>query len=112
MISEENNEVVVTEYDTTGNIINEEEKLSVAKNTKFLVTNTEKFFVKVCTAGVNGSKFFDPLTNLIEELKRHDLYAGRDRYAYKVVSKECFNHYINYLKTKNISYLRNAERSM
>mgnify|MGYP006277999271 CR=1 FL=1 len=112
MIAEDSNELEVAEYDITGNVISGESKLSVAKHTKFFVTNTEKFFVKVCTAGLNGSKFFDPLTNLIEELKRHDLYAGRDRYSYKVVSKECFNHYLNYLKTKNISYLRNAERSM
>ena len=106
------NEIIINEFDSTGNIIDSESKHSVAKNTKFLVTNTEKYFIKVCNAGINGGKFFDPLKDLIQELNRHDSFSGRDRYSYKVVSKECFDYYMNYLKTKNISYLRNAERSM
>lgn len=106
------NEIVVTEFNCDGNVIDDGSKLSVAKNSKFLVTDTEKYFVKICTAGVNSSKFFDPLKDLPAELKRHDVYAGRDRYAYKPVSKECFDYYLNYLKTKNVSFLKNAERSM
>jgi hypothetical protein len=105
-------EIIITEFDYNGDIIEDNSKLSVAKNTKFLVTNTEKHFVKICTAGVNSSKFFDPLKDLTEELKRHDVFAGRDRYSYKLVSKECFDYYLNYLKTKNVSLLRNAERIM
>lgn len=106
------NEVIINEFDCDGNIVEKNSKLSVAKQTKFLVTNTEKYFIKVCTAGLNSSKFFDPLKDLIEELKRHDVFAGRDRYSYKLVNKECFDYYLNYLKTKNTSLLRNAERIM
>ena len=105
-------EITVIEFDYNGNEVEKNSKISVAKNTKFLVTNTEKYFIKICTAGLNSSKFFDPLKDLPEELKRHDVFAGRDRYSYKLVSKECFDYYLNYLKTKNVSLLRNAERIM
>jgi hypothetical protein len=105
-------EIIVIEFDYNGNEVEKNSKVSVAKNTKFLVTNTEKYFIKVCTAGLNSSKFFDPLKDLTEELKRHDVFAGRDRYSYKLVNKECFDYYLNYLKTKNVSLLRNAERIM
>lgn len=105
-------EIIINEFDYNGNLTNENSKYSVAKSTKFLVTNTEKYFIKVCTAGLNSSKFFDPLKDLPEELKRHDVFAGRDRYSYKLVNKECFDYYLNYLKTKNVSLLRNAERIM
>ena len=105
-------EITVIEFDYNGNEVEKNSKISVAKNTKFLVTNTEKYFIKICTAGLNSSKFFDPLKDLPEELKRHDVFAGRDRYSYKLVNKECFDYYLNYLKTKNVSLLRNAERIM
>jgi hypothetical protein len=105
-------EIIVIEFDYNGNEVEKNSKVSVAKNTKFLVTNTEKYFIKVCTAGLNSSKFFDPLKDLTEELKRHDVFAGRDRYSYKLVNKECFDYYLSYLKTKNVSLLRNAERIM
>ena len=105
-------EITVVEFDYNGNEVEKNSKISVAKNTKFLVTNTEKYFIKICTAGLNSSKFFDPLKDLPEELKRHDVFAGRDRYSYKLVNKECFDYYLNYLKTKNVSLLRNAERIM
>jgi len=106
------NEIIITEFDCDGNVLENNSKLSVAKTTKFLVTKTEKYFIKVCTAGLNSSKFFDPLKDLQEELKRHDVFAGRDRYSYKLVNRECFDYYLNYLKTKNVSLLRNAERIM
>lgn len=106
------NEVLITEFDIDGNDIQQTSKIPIAKRSKFLITNTEKYFVKVCTFGINSSKMFDPLKDLIDELKRHDVNTGRNRYAYKVVNKECFEFYMNYLKTKNVSFLKNAERNI
>jgi hypothetical protein len=105
-------EILITEFDIDGNDVKKTSKIPIAKKSQFLITNTEKYFVKVCMLGINSSKMFDPLKDLIDELKRHDVHTGRNRYAYKVVNKECFDLYLSYLKTKNASFLRNAERNI
>jgi hypothetical protein len=99
-------------YDKIGSECNAEDDISVAKKSIDEILNTEKFWIKICTNGINSGKFFDPSTNMLEELKRFDSYTGKLRYSYKLVNKECFELYLNYLKTKNNSFLKNAERMM
>ena len=68
-----------------------------------------KFYVKV---GRHG-KFFDPVGLYSEgteyKQKRH---AGRPEWELKNVSQKAFDFYINFLKTKNAAWLRNAERAV
>ena len=99
-------------YDKDFKECNPEDLTSVIKKSYDDSLNTEKFWIKICTNGINSGKFFDPSTNMIEDLKRHDSHTGRMRYSYKTVSKECFELYVSYLKTKNSSFLKNAERTM
>ncbi len=86
--------------------------LSLAKKSFDSDLKTEKFWVKICTNGIDSGKLFDPSTNILEDLKRFDTHTGRFRYAYKTVNKECFNFYISYLLTNNSSFLKNAERNI
>lgn len=102
----------VVGFDVDGNETNPENEESLAKKSFDQSLNSEKFWIKICTNGINSGKFFDPSTNMIEELKRFDSHTGRNRYSYKNVNKECFNFYISYLLTKNTSFLRNAERNI
>lgn len=97
-------------YDINGNNIDANDETSTAKKSIDESLDKEKFWIKICTNGINSGKFFDPSTNIIEDLKRYDSHTGRMRYSYKNVNKECFDLYISYLKTKNSSFLRNAER--
>lgn len=69
-------------------------------------------FVKKCTTGNNAGHFADPFGGLYTvNLSAIDVYAGRRYYEYERVKGEVFNLYISFLKTRNPSYLRNAERS-
>ena len=68
-----------------------------------------KFYVKT---GRHG-KFFDPAGLYSEgteyKQKRH---AGKPEWELKNVSQKAFDFYINFLKTKNTAWLRNAERAI
>lgn len=99
-------------FNTDGKEINADADESVAKKSIDSVLKSEKFWIKICTNGINSGKFFDASTNMIEELKRFDSHTGRQRYAYKLVNKECFDLYVSYLTSKNSSFLRNAERNI
>lgn len=99
-------------FDVNGIEINADDNLSVAKKSFDESLNGERFWIKICTNGINSGKFFDPSTNMTDELKRFDSHTGRFRYSYKSVNKECFNLYLTYLETKNTAFLKNAERNM
>ena len=104
--------LTITGFDSNANEANSEDEISVAKKSTDHILNTEKFWIKICTNGLNSGRFFDPSTNMIEELKRYDSYNGKYRYSYKLVNKDCFDLYMLFLKTKNSSFLKNAERNM
>ena len=38
--------------------------------------------------------------------------SGKNEYEFKKVSKEIFDMYLNFLSTKNLAWLNNAERGM
>ena len=104
--------LTITGFDSNANESNSEDEISVAKKSTDHILNTEKFWIKICTNGLNSGRFFDPSTNMVEELKRYDSYNGKHRYSYKLVNKDCFDLYMLFLKTKNSSFLKNAERNM
>lgn len=99
-------------YDSEGLDCDSDENTSVAKKTEDISNKTTSYWVKICNGSINSGKLYDPSTNLFEELKRFDSYTGRNRFSYKKVSEECFNHYVSYLTTKKTSFLRNAERGI
>lgn len=72
----------------------------------------EKFYIKKCTTGHNGGHFanpYGPLSNP-KDLVAYDTMSARRHYEYTPVNEDIFNLYINFLVSRNPSYLRNAER--
>tara|TARA_R110000824_G_scaffold397573_1_gene600590 strand:- start:332 stop:733 length:402 start_codon:yes stop_codon:yes gene_type:complete len=71
--------------------------------------NRTKFYIK---RGRHG-KPFDPMGIYTEgtehKQKRH---AGKPEWELKIVNEKAFNFYINFLRTKNGAWLRNAEREI
>jgi|TARA_R110000824_G_scaffold136817_2_gene300617 hypothetical protein len=72
-------------------------------------SNKTKFYIKKGRYG----KPFDPMGIYTEgteyKQKRH---AGKPEWELKPVSEKAFNFYINFLRTKNFAWLRNAEREI
>ena len=68
-----------------------------------------RFFVK---QGAYG-KLFNPLGLFSEgnESKRVR-HAGRLAWRLREVTEKVFNFYVNFLRTKNLSYINNAEREL
>lgn len=98
-------------YDKDANDIDPNEAFCLAKKSLDISNNTYSYWVKMCLSSFSPSKLFDPETDLVEELRRFDNYTGKNKYHYRKVSEECFNHYISYLTTKKTSFIRNADRS-
>ena len=59
----------VVGLDKNGNECNPEELTSVAKKSYDESLKTERFWIKICNNGINSGRFFDPASNLEEELK-------------------------------------------
>ena len=99
-------------FDKNGKECDHENFLSLAKKSIDTDLKSEKFWVKICTNGIDSGKLFDPSSSLLEDLKRFDNHTDKYRYSYKSVNKECFNFYISYLSSNNSSFLKNAERNI
>lgn len=99
-------------YGFTGDEVTETDKNAVAKSLFFEDTKTSKFFVKVCSHGPESGLFFNPQVHHKETLYKFDNDKGRDRFSYRAVNKEAFDLYVKFLKTGNVSLLRNAQRSV
>tara|TARA_Y100001938_G_C8033960_1_gene402262 strand:+ start:686 stop:1117 length:432 start_codon:yes stop_codon:yes gene_type:complete len=70
-------------------------------------TLTYRYYVK---SGLDGS-LFDPWGMFSEGTQAS--YAkrqGKSSWTFKKVSKECFDFYNNFLKSRNAAWLKNAER--
>lgn len=60
----------------------------------------------------SNGRLFNPLG--MDE-GRHNKFlhhAGREQYEFRSVNKRAFDHYLYFLKTKNLSHLRTAEREI
>lgn len=70
---------------------------------------SNRFYIKVGTYG----KIFNPI-GLFSEGKNQKFIAkiGRKEFEFKEVNKKVFDLYLNFLSTKNIAWLNNAEREM
>lgn len=73
------------------------------------VNNSTKFYIKTGTYG----KIFNPI-GMFSEGKNNKFVArtGRNEYEFKNVNQNIFDMYINFLSTKNLAWLNNAERGL
>lgn len=68
-----------------------------------------KYYIKVGTYG----KIYNPIGLYTEGHSEKFLAKiGRKQFEYKEVNQKIFDMYINFLTTKNLAWLNNAEREM
>lgn len=68
-----------------------------------------RYFIKVGTHG----RIYNPMGMYTEGNEAKFLAKiGKNEWSFKSVNKEIFDKYINFLRTKNIAWLNNAERDM
>jgi hypothetical protein len=93
--------------DNEGNpILNKETADVFAKK---IIGNTTKYFIKI---GLYG-RIYNPIGAYSEG--RHTKFltkTGKKEYDFKQVPQKVFDMYINFLRSKNIAWLNNAEREM
>jgi len=87
---------------------NKENELVVAKSSQY-GTNPKRYFVKV---GAHG-KLYNPI-GLYSEGNNNKFMSkiGRKEWEFKEVNQQIFDLYSNFLTTKNIAWINNAEREM
>lgn len=94
-------------YDENNNprLLNDDSKKTLAKKL-FTEDNKPKYLIKVSTDG----KFFNPLNILKQRMVGSFLDRKYRQPKFKSVSNKVFNMYLNFLKSKNLSWLYNADR--
>lgn len=95
--------------DNNNNPITQNQKKSVAYSRKEMNSSEEQYYLKV---GMYG-KIFNPIGLFSEGRKDKFLSKiGKNEFNYTKVNKKVFDMYLNFLRTKNIAWLNNAEREM
>jgi hypothetical protein len=77
---------------------------------KYFKTETScRYFIKVGTYG----KIYNPIGMYSEGTENKFLARiGKNELSFKEVNQKVFDQYLNFLRTKNIAWLNNAEREM
>ena len=76
---------------------------------KISIGDRTKYYIKRGTDG----RLFNPIGIFSEGTSTRQLkHAGKPMWDFKETRPEIFDLYINFLLTKNISYLKNAEREL
>lgn len=76
---------------------------------KTLLDNSPKYYIKVGTYG----KIYNPIGLFSEGTSNKFLSKiGKNAWEFKEVNSKVFDMYINFLRTKNIAWLNNAEREL
>lgn len=72
------------------------------------------FLIKRGRSGTTASFLLNPNNMWHAEGSENsfDKRTGRNVYELTKVTKDCFDYYIKFLQTKNLAYLRNAEREI
>tara|TARA_R110002012_G_scaffold273851_1_gene459963 strand:- start:851 stop:1231 length:381 start_codon:yes stop_codon:yes gene_type:complete len=74
---------------------------------KMIVGKRTKYYVKRGRYG----RLYNPIGLYSEGTARKQMrHAGRPEWEFKETTKQVFDKYINFLKTKNVAWLNNAER--
>lgn len=88
-------------------LVDKDNHLAFAK--KILINNKAKYYIKV---GVHG-KIYNPIGLYSEGTANKFLArAGKKAWDFKEVNSKVFDMYVNFLKTKNIAWLTNAQREI
>lgn len=76
---------------------------------KTINDNEQQYYIKIGTYG----KVFNPI-GLYSEGRQNKFLAkiGKDEYSFTRVNNKVFDMYLNFLRTKNIAWLNNAEREL
>ena len=93
----EENTFVSTDFDKRGGIVINSKEMSYARKTT--TENTKKYYIKT-----HKNIPYDPW----------GMYAHRESYLetkFKSVSKDTFDYYMMYLKTRNSIYMTRSQRS-
>lgn len=95
------------DIDMEGNPLTDDEKkcLAYIKN----LGNSEQYYLKI---GLHG-KIYNPI-GLYSEGKSNKFLSkvGKQEYNFTKVNNKVFNMYLNFLRTKNLAWLNNAEREL
>lgn len=87
----------------------EEENNKVVAKTSTTDNNPARYYIKVGTYG----KIFNPIGLFSEGQNTKFLSKiGRKEFEFKEVNQRVFEFYTNFLSTKNIAWLNNAEREL
>ena len=86
-------------------VLDEEESNVYAKRTFYINEGQYRYFIKRGTKGT----LINPI-DMYDEGLHNKIAHGISSFKFNEVNKTAFLHYINFLKTKNLAHLRNAER--
>lgn len=76
---------------------------------KITLDNNDKYYIKVGTYG----KVYNPIGLFSEGTSNKFLSKiGKKAWEFKEVNSKVFDMYVNFLRTKNIAWLNNAEREL
>ena len=77
---------------------------------KYIDSETNsRYFIKIGTHG----RIYNPMGMYSEGNESKFLAKiGKNEWSFKSVNKDIFDKYVNFLRTKNIAWLNNAERDM
>jgi hypothetical protein len=94
------------DIDMAGNPLTDDEKKCLAY---IKGTDTEQYYLKI---GLHG-KVYNPM-GLYSEGKSNKFLSkvGKQEYNFTKVNNKVFNMYLNFLRTKNLAWLNNAEREL
>jgi hypothetical protein len=95
--------------DTEGNPITFKEKNTYAYIKTNKTNNKQNYYIKI---GLYG-KIYNPI-GLYSEGKANKFLSkvGKNEYNFGKVNQRVFDMYLNFLRTKNIAWLNNAEREL
>ena len=96
-----------SDIDAEGNPVCSDKKDALAYTKT--INKDEHYYIKVGTYG----KIFNPI-GLYSEGRQNKFLSkvGKNEYSFKRVNSKVFGMYINFLRTKNIAWLNNAEREL
>jgi hypothetical protein len=102
-------EVTTVLYNEDGVVCNKEDN-AVAK--KISTEEANSFYVKRGTSGLEATRLLNVNSMWYDKDKVFNKKIGKNVFEYSKVTETCFNLYLRFLQTKNVAYLRNAEREI
>lgn len=73
-------------------------------------TGRSRYYAKYCLIGPNAGSMVDPDDET--DLRRRGDWTASGRFNFRPVEKLAYDLYVNFLKTRNRAYLRQAEREV